>query len=130
MVKRSRSGRHKLGVSLYPGHLVTGPVPVARLEGGWTMSFMDDRYSSVGLGVAGLALVADCGVEAVVVRDVADCLDPAVREPHGVASPGHPAVAPLLRPVVVHAAVLVIHAKIVGIRLWLIVLFNKFWMMR
>merc|ERR550532_3503953 len=94
------------------------------------MSFMDDRYSSVGLRVAGLALVADCGVEAVIVRDVADCLDPAVREPHGVAAPRHAAVAPLLRPVVVHAAVLVIHAKVVGIWLWLIVLFNKFWMMR
>ena len=94
------------------------------------MSFMDYRDSSVRLRMAGLALIADGGVEAVVIRNVADCLDPAVRKSHGVAAPGHPTVAPLLRPVVVHAAVLVIHAKIVGVRFWLIILFNKFWMMR
>ena len=86
------------------------------------MRFMDHRDSSVRLRVTRLALVADRGVEAVVVRDVADCLDPAVREPHGVAPPRHAAVAPLLRPVVVHAAVLVIHTKVIGIWFWLIVL--------
>ena len=125
MVKRSRSDRrHKLGVS-WPGHLVAGPVPVAGLEGGGARGCMDQR-----LGVAGLALVAHCGVEAVIIRHVADSLHPAVREPHGVAAPGDAAVTPLLRPVVVHTAVLVIHTKVIGIRFWLIVLKNRLWMMR
>ena len=112
-MERSRSGRHKLGVPR-PGHLVTGPVPVAGLEvarGGGGM--VHHRAGGVRLGVAGLALVAHRGVEAVIIGHVADGLDPAIREQHGVAPPGHPAVAPLLGPVVVHAAVLVIYTKVI-----------------
>ena len=122
VVKRSRSGRHKLGVPR-PGHLVTGPVPVAGLEVGGG-GIVHHWPGGVRLGVAGLALVAHGGVEAVIVGHIADGLDPAIREEHGVAPPRNPAVAPLLRPVVIHAAVLVIHTKVVGIRFRLIILFN------
>ena len=108
MVKRS--GRRKLGVS-WPGHLVAGPVPVTGLEGGGAR--MDQGARGVRLGVAGLSLVAHCGVEAVIICHVADSLHPAVREPHGVAASGHATVAPLLRPVVVHAAVLIINTKVI-----------------
>lgn len=120
-MKRSRSGRHKLGVSR-PGHLVTGPVSVTGLEGGRAWGHMDHGARGMRLRVTGLSLVAHCGVEAIIIRNVADSLHPAIREPHGVTPPGHTTVAPLLRPVVVHAAVFVIDTKIIGVRFWLIVL--------
>ena len=115
-MKRSRSGRHKLGVSR-PGHLVTGPVSVAGLEGGGSRGHMEHGARGVRLRVTGLSLVAHCGVEAVIIRNVADSLHPAIREPHSVTPPGHATVTPLLRPVVVHAAVLVVHSEVVGVRL-------------
>ena len=120
-MKRSRSGRHKLGVSR-PGHLVTSPVSVAGLEGGGTWGHMDYGARGVRLRVTWLSLVAHCGVEAIIIRNVADSLHSAIRKPHSVTPPGHATVAPLLRPVVVHAAVLVIDTKIIGVRFWLIVL--------
>ena len=51
--------------------------------------------------------------------NIADGLDPAIRQLDGVAALGHSRVGPLLGPVVVHAAVLVIHSEIVGVRLGL-----------
>jgi len=59
-------------------------------------------------------------VETIVIRDIADSLDPAVRELDGVAAPGDAGVGPLLCPVVVHPAVLVINSEIVGVRLRLV----------
>jgi len=68
-----------------------------------------------------LARVGHCGVETIVVRDIADSLDPAVRELDSVAAPGDARVGPLLRPVVVHPAVRVVHSEIVGVRLGLVI---------
>ena len=56
--------------------------------------------------------------------DIADSLDPAVRQPDGVAAPGDARVGSLLRPVVVHATVLVVHSEIVGVRLRLQIYFR------
>lgn len=72
------------------------------------------------LWVLWLAFVRYCCVKPIVIRDIADGLHPAVRKLDGVAAPGHAGVGPLLRPVVVHSAVLVVHSEIVGVRLRLI----------
>ena len=107
-MKRSRSGRHKLGVSR-PGHLVTGPVSVAGLEGGGTWGHMDHGARGVRLRVTGLSLVAHCGVEAIIIRHIADSLHSAIREPHVILPSCGPGAVPVLCVPELVPAVVVLH---------------------
>ena len=59
-----------------------------------------------------------------ILTNIADSLDPPVRELDRVATPGDACVGPLLCPVVVHPTVLVIHSEIVGVRLRLQIYFR------